>query len=355
MAKNFRNSIQEDCSAVLDGNINFLAKLKNQCLFITGGTGFMGTWLTEMVSFLNDYYNFNIKLFLLSERAHEFSAKAPYLAMRKDVVLLSRGITSLTEIPDEVTMIIHAAASPDNRLHASEPLNTTHVIVNGTTALLAAASRLSSLKGLINVSSGLIYGAQPDDMAAISETYSGAPDCSSVSSAYAEAKRFAESLCGIYRNQYKMPIINVRPFAFVGPYQLLDRPWAINNFLRDSLLGNTIRILGNGETIRSYMYPSDMAFWLLRILVAGTVGASYNIGSPFGISLRQVAEKIASYFPEKRTIISGISQEASQNHSRFVPSIQFVQDTLEVKITVDIDTAIRKTLDWNRSLLSGRI
>lgn len=348
MNKISRELIQRDCSEILTNRVELLSNLKKQCLLITGGTGFMGTWLVEMVSFLNDNYNFDVKLILLAEHAHNFSNKAPHLAKRKDIVLLTRGITSIVEIPEEVTMIIHAAATPDNRFHASEPLNTAQVIVNGTTALLAAASRLPNLKRMVNVSSGLVYGTQAFNLDVMAEDYCGAPDCSSASSAYAEGKRFAETLCGIYRNQYTMPIINVRPFAFVGPYQLLDRPWAINNFLHDSLLGGPIRILGDGETVRSYMYPSDMAFWLLRILGDGVIGKNYNIGSPVGITLRQVADKIASNFIVKPQIISGILPNDKKNRSKFVPDISLAKDSLDLKITVDIDEAIKRTLLWFR-------
>jgi nucleoside-diphosphate-sugar epimerase len=351
MNKTTQEIIQRDCSEVLANQVSLLSDLKNQCLLITGGTGFMGTWLTEMVSFLNDSYHFNTKLILLSEHAYNFSEKAPHLAKRKDVVLLTKGIASVVELPEEVTMILHAAANPDNRLHASEPLHIAQSIVNGTAALLAAASRLPNLKRMVNVSSGLVYGSQPLNVDAIPENYCGGPDCSSASSAYAEGKRFAETLCGIYRNQYKMPIINVRPFAFIGPYQLLDRPWAINNFLHDSFLGGPIRILGDGETVRSYMYPSDMAFWLLRIVTAGVIGKNYNVGSPVEITLRQLADKIANHFTIKPQIVSGISPNAKKDRSKFVPDISLVQATLGLNITVDIDEALKRTLLWNRQLI----
>ena len=82
----------------------------------------------------------------------------------------------------------------------------------------------------------------------------------------------------------RLPIVTVRPFAFLGPYQLLDRPWAANNFIRDSLLGGPIRIQGDGQSVRSYMYPADMALWLLTIFPRGSVGSVYNVGSPNGIT-----------------------------------------------------------------------
>ena len=158
-----------------------------------------------------------------------------------------------------------------------------------------------------------------------------------------------ETLCAVYRNQHRLPIINARPFAFIGPYQLLDRPWAINNFIRDSLLGGPIRILGDGETVRSYMYPSDMAWWLLRILVQGTSGTSYNVGSPHGVTLQELAEKIAGHFPVRPKILSRLSSDKSLRRSKFVPDVNLAKNTLDLCINVDLDSAIKRTIMWNRN------
>lgn len=353
MRQDLIDIIKDDCEQVTTGVSAALSALKGECILITGGTGFIGTWLTELVAFLNDTHNFNTKLILLSGRAYNFSAKAPHLAMRKDVVIIERDIRSLLDIPSDVNWIIHAAANPDNRLHASDPLKTMDVIVKGTESVLMAATRLPNLQKFLNISSGLVYGSQPLELETIPENFRGTLDFTSIGSAYGEAKRMGETLCAVYRNQHRLPIVNARPFAFIGPYQLLDRPWAINNFIRDSLLGGPIRILGDGETVRSYMYPSDMAFWLLSILVQGTVGLSYNVGSPYGVTLRQLAEKIADHFPLRPKIISRVAEEGITNHSKFVPDITLAQKTLGLSVKVDIETAIKRTISWNRYLLDS--
>jgi dTDP-glucose 4,6-dehydratase len=164
-----------------------------------------------------------------------------------------------------------------------------------------------------------------------------------------KAKRLAETLCVAYRNQHRLPIVNARPFAFVGPYQLLDRPWAINNFIRDALQGGPIRIQGDGETVRSYMYGSDMAWWLLRILVRGAVGASYNVGSSRGVTLAQLAEMVAGGLPKRPRVLLGVSPVQRLHRSRLVPDVGLAQDTLGLKQTVDLETALRRTIWWHES------
>jgi nucleoside-diphosphate-sugar epimerase len=342
--------IREDCQAVVGSRVGQLEALRGGCLLVTGGTGFVGTWLAELIAYLNDRHGFGTHLMLLSSRAHNFRAKAPHLAVRDDVALLERDVRGLFEIPAEVEWIIHAAGSPDHRLHTSDPVRTIAVIVQGTEAVLSSATRLPRLRKVLNVSSGLVYGPQPWDLPAMSEEFRGAVDSSAVGSAYAEAKRLAETLCAAYRNQHRLPIVNARPFAFIGPYQLLDRPWAVNNFLRDGLLGGPIRIQGDGETVRSYLYPSDMAWWLLRLLLDGKTGASYNVGSPEAVTLLSLAQRISELLPARPDVLTRQAREGAPR-STFVPDVTLSRQELGLSASVDLDTALRRTLAWNRATI----
>ncbi len=347
MRKSVENLIKNDCQKVLSHYPSeFLKKLKNQCILITGGTGFIGTWLVELLTFLNDKEEYNVKLILLSERAYDFGLKAPHLVNRRDITLLTKDIAGVIDLPAEITMIIHAAGSPDNRLHASDPLKVMRTITMGTEALLSSASRLPNLSKILNISSGLIYGSRNTDSR---EFNSCGQESFSFNNAYIEAKRYAETLCSVYGNQYKLNIINIRPYAFVGPYQLVDRPWAINNFIGDYLNDCPIRILGDGETVRSYMYPSDMSLWILKLLADGHAGQSYNLGNPTSITLKSLAEKIASTMHKKLPVHVKYYQDHSLRNSRFVPDVSKAHNELGLKVTVEIDEALEHTLLWNLS------
>jgi dTDP-glucose 4,6-dehydratase len=143
----------------------------------------------------------------------------------------------------------------------------------------------------------------------------------------------------------------VRPFAFIGPYQLIEKPWAINNFIRDSLMGGPIRILGNGDTVRSYMYGSEMAYWMLRILLSGKSGHNYNVGSPNPISLKDLATKVSNNFSPLPPILSRNGAETEATHSKFIPNIDVVKKEMSLDIKIDIDEALRKTIEWNKLLV----
>jgi len=334
--------IAEDYQNVLNDKVSLLSSLKNSLVVITGGTGFVGTWLTGMLTHLNDHYNFNIDILLVARN------ESKRLAERKDVKFFRTDVRYVGELPTETEWIIHCAATPDNRFHASQPLETMSIIAQGAHAILRAAERCSRLRMMLNISSGLVYGAQPSNIEFLPENYVGAPKCSTVSSAYAEAKRYAETLCSAARSQARTPIVTARPFAFIGPYQSLEAPWAINNFIHDALRGNTIRVLGDGNTVRSYLYASDMAFWLLRILTQGNSGEIYNVGSPEAISLRNLAEMIAQQIKLKPDIQLQTSSATHIPVSRFVPDISKIKNKLKLEVTVSLHEAVKRTIIWNQ-------
>jgi dTDP-glucose 4,6-dehydratase len=281
----------------------------------------------------------------IARKTDEFLAKKQHLANQKWLTLKSEDVRRINELPKETEWIIHLAGTPDGRVHASDPYQAADTIVNGTSRVLEIASLLPSLKKFLNLSSGLIYGRHNIEVGKINESMNCTLDCSKIGSTYPEAKRMSEIYTHIYRSQFRIPVVNLRPFAFIGPYQLLDRPWAINNFIRDALKGGPIRILGDEQTIRSYMYPSDMAYWILKALTQANDGATLNLGSPYGLNLAHVAQAIARNFQTPPSIMSNVAHKGIQS-SCLVPDVALAKDSLDLEITVDFETAIARTIQW---------
>jgi len=341
-----REFVREDCRRV-GANPATLASLKGAVILVTGGTGFLGSWLTEMIAMLNDEHNFGLHATLLSTSARSFATRLPHLGKRRDISLIQADTANVTELSADTTHIIHAAASPDSSQHASDPLRLIRTVVTGTQMILEATTRLPSLQQMLNISSGQIYGSMaPDAKPADEQTFVGF-DSSSTANTYAEAKRMGEQLASTYRRQHRLPIVNVRPFAFVGPYQRLDRPWAINNFIQDALNGSHIRIHGDGQSARSYMYGADAAWWLLSILAHGKVGTSYNIGSDQAIRLIDVAHMVADMQPTRPKILTSLFGDGVPRSS-FVPAIGLARSSLGLDIMTPLDVALERTIQWNR-------
>jgi len=316
-----------------------IQSLKNTEILVTGGTGFFGRWIIEIVIFLNDTLNFNIKLYLLARNSTTFLNEV--VTKRYDILFIKNDIRNLREIPNTIEYIIHAAATPDNKVHMSNPIEVMDIISQGTRQVLDIALSLNNIKKILNISSGQIYGAINSNI--ISEDNMGVVNTNSINSIYPEAKRYSETLSVAYKSLYKLPIVQVRPFSFVGPYMGLDKPWAINNFIKDAIKFKRIKIIGNGKPIRSYMYPTDMAWWLLNMLIDDKNGVAYNLGSPYGVSLEELAIKI------KNKIGNDVKIDIlamNDDKSVFVPNESLVKDKLDLDIKVDIDAALDKTIEW---------
>lgn len=338
--------VRQDCLRVLENRAPALDALRNSNLVVIGGTGFVGTWIAEMVSALNDSFKFGINLSLISRSTDQFSNRLPHLANRLDITLIKSDVRQLGQFPLNADWVIHAAANPDVRMHASNPLDTASVIVDGTMSVMRTAERLGNLKKLLYLSSGLVSGTQSDGTDGLSESDQGAPlpDASFV---YPNAKRFAETLCSAARAQSRIPVLVARPFSFVGPYQSLDTPWAQTTFLLDALRGHQIRVKGDGQEVRSYLYGSDAAYWFLRILIAGQSGDVVNVGSSIAVSLEDLAKEVAGNFEPSPDVVFNTAPRSLGRPSKLLPDTSHAQNEYGLSVFTPLDEALRLTAEWH--------
>ncbi|MCX6953062.1 MAG: NAD(P)-dependent oxidoreductase [Verrucomicrobia bacterium] len=339
--------VRSDVDAVLSGRVQQLTALRGQHLFISGGTGFLGTWLLEIIKALNDSYGFDLKVTVYSRQARAFAERFPHLGRIAGAHFEDGDIRYISELPRDVRYVIHAAALTDRRRFVSQPSTVAEVNSVGTLRLLRAANLLEDVQKFVLLSSGLIYGGQPWDLPRVGEAFAGALRCNDVNAVYAESKRFAEVVAQSVMSEAKLPVVTLRPFAFVGPYQSLQLPWAVTDFIRDSFTGGPIRIMGDGSTVRSLMYASDYAFWVLAALALGRPRETYNVGSPEPVELSALAAMITRCFAPVPEIRTGLGQ-TDHERNRLVPDVSRAQRDLGVQVTVPLSEAIQRTITWNR-------
>lgn len=338
--------MRQDCLAACAAQPDVRTALARQHLAVTGGTGFLGSWIAETVAALNDEYQLGITLDLFARNIGEWAQQYPHLAQRLDIRLRSQDVRSPFEFAKSTTYVVHAAGIPNNRVHASDPLRVHQTTVAGIGNALDAAAQLDGLRRFVNVSSCLVAGT-PLRPGALAEG-----DCFPIPSGqlhqvYVDAKRSAEMLASIYRSQYRLPVSTLRPFTLTGAYQQLDRPWAINNFLRDALTGGEIRLHGDGSARRSYLYGSDAAWWTLAALVKGADGEVYNLGSAEAVShlelVRLIGERVS---PRPRVALNTAPGHQQRQQDDLFPDIAASVRRLGVRQTCSLEQTIDKTYRW---------
>ena len=340
--------IRQDCLHASAEQADVRSKLGYQHISVTGGTGFLGTWIAETVASLNDEYKLHITLDLYARNINDWIHKYPHLANRSDINLKTQDVRSPFEFARNTHYIVHAAGIPNNRVHSSDPLRVHQTTIMGLNNALDAATQVDNLGRFLNVSSCLVSGRSGLE-GPLKESDCFPVPCAQLHTVYAEAKRASESLAAIYRSQFRLPISTLRPFTFAGPYQELDRPWAINSFMRDILTGSDIRIHGDGSVRRSYLYGSDAAWWTLAALVNGEDGRVYNIGSPVGIShldlVNLISERVT---PKPKVIINSMPSKQDQIDDLYADT-ELTQKKLGVNQTCSLGDIIDKTWRWYSS------
>lgn len=340
--------LRQDCLESLKLQPDLLNRLTRQRIAVVGGTGFIGTWISETVAALNDELGGSTRVDVYGRSAASWADAHQHLSSREDIRSVCVDVRSSFELPQDTTHVLFAAGLADPRVQASEPLRVHETALLGISNTLAASSRLESLQRFVNISSGLVSGNK-NSATGLKESDIGHLDFTRVHNTYAESRRAAENLVSVYGNQYKIPFTTARAFTFLGPYQSLDLPWAVNNFIRDAVTGNDINLHGDGSTRRSYLYGSDAATWLLRLLVDGQDGEIYNVGGDEPISHAEIAKKIASrILPNPRVIFK--SQPNSEKRGEdFFPDLYKVQTDFGLLSTIKIEHAIERIILWHAS------
>jgi nucleoside-diphosphate-sugar epimerase len=345
MKTDWISEIRRDCLIASDSQPDVRSKLSFQHISITGGTGFLGSWLAEMVAALNDEYNLGISLDLYARNVSDWNDKNTHLSKRSDIRVRSQDVRSHFNFERNTNFVVHAAGIPNNRVQSSDPLRVHQTTIQGLKNTLDAASQLDNLSRFLNISSGLVNG-QPTREGALKEgEYFSAPS-GQLHNVYSEAKRSAEGLATIYRSQFRLPISTLRPFTFAGPYQELDRPWAFNNFLKDFLTGSDVRLHGDGNAVRSYLYGSDAAWWVIAALANGSDGETYNLGGGEAVTHLELIKLMLAIADEKPKILINHSTSNLNRLDSWYPDLTHTQKSLGVRQTCTLEQMVDKTWRW---------
>jgi dTDP-glucose 4,6-dehydratase len=341
--------VAADVDAVVARGEDDFRRLAGRRILLTGGTGFVGSWLLETLTAAVDQLGLDATALVLSRRPDLFERKHPHLAAHPAVRLVKADVRS---VPADVVgsigtvdMIVHGASASAAAGDALSPFDVIDTIVDGMRSMLRVAAGSGRVPFLL-LSSGAVYGARGDQ--ALDETYPVAPLASSPTSAYGEAKRLAEVMGSVATAEGVADVATARLFTFVGPHLPLDQNFAVGNFLADALAGRDIEVAGDGTAVRSYLYAADLAAWLWAIAVRGTAGRCYNVGSEVPTTIAELAGAVASLEGGRPSVVIRGERRAGAAPARYLPSTLRARAELGLEETVTLRDALRRTADWHR-------
>ncbi|MEJ2209655.1 MAG: NAD-dependent epimerase/dehydratase family protein, partial [Anaerolineae bacterium] len=250
-------------------------------ILITGAAGFIGSHLAERLAGLGhevrgldcftDYYSRGLKE-LNAGQVRERGV---------EILPLDLAEADLEPALDGVEFVYHLAAQPGiSRTTSFETYERNNVVA--THRLLLAAQRSAAFRGLINVATSSIYGA---DATGDEET---APRPTSY---YGVTKLAAEQLALAFTRDQGLPACSLRLFSVYGPR---ERPEKLYPRLIGAILEDRPFPLyeGSEHHVRSFTYVDDVIDGMVAVLeqFERCVGQILNIGTELSIT---TAEGIA--------------------------------------------------------------
>jgi len=298
----------------------------------------------------NRELNLNLSTIVLCRDPQSVARRLPHLTRDGSIQFVAGDVRSFDFPEEECEFVIHAAV-PSSGLDAVPSLGLLSTMVNGLERVLAFA-RARRTRTFLFVSSGAVYGPQPEHLSHIPESYRGGPDWLNRNEAYAEGKRISEQMCALCAGESDIQFAIARCFAFVGPHLPLDQHFAIGNFIGDALAGRNLAIRGDGTPMRSYLYTADLAIWLWTLLLSPPEPNGeprvINVGSAEAISIRDLASLVVEELNPSLRVEIALKTNPDAPLQQYVPDVKRAEALLQLRPTVGLRDAIRRTADWYR-------
>ena len=340
--------LARDLDEILARTQGMWDELRGGCIFVTGGTGFFGSWIVESFLWANEKLGLDAHAVLLTRNPTAFLRRMPRLKEQSAIEFCVGDVRSF-EFPDgKFSHLIHGASVFNPGAMQTNPNSEVDTTIEGTRRVLDFARQLK-IRKLLFISSGAVYGRQPPGMPHLSEDFGNSGDIINWRSDYGDAKRAAELQCVLQSREDGLECKVARCFTFVGPYLRLDSGYAIGSFIRDALAGVPIQISGDGTPWRSYLYAGDLVTWLWTILFKGQSCRPYNVGSDEALTIQQVANEVAKVTGGRLNVTVAMKPVEGAVAGRYVPCVDRARNELGLGIWTSLAEAIQRTLEFNKN------
>jgi UDP-glucuronate decarboxylase len=307
-------------------------------VLVTGGAGFLGSFLSER---------------LLKDGCEVICVDNLYTGTKRNIVhLLNDPYFEL--IRHDITFPlyleideIYNLACPASPIHyQNDPVQTTKVNVHGSINMLGLAKRVKAK--ILQASTSEIYGdptVHPQR-----ENYWGNVNTIGPRSCYDEGKRCAETLFFDYHRQHRIKIKVARIFNTYGPRMHPNDGRVISNFIVQALSGKDITVYGKGRQTRSFCFVDDLIEGLVRMMnSADDFTGPVNIGNPGEYTILQLAEKIIQLTGSTSQIVfKPLPQDDPMQRQ---PDISLAASRLGWKPRVGLEEGLRATVAYFEQLL----
>ena len=325
-------------------------------ILVTGGAGFIGSnfvldWLAQ-----SDEFVINLDKLTYAGNLENLASIEDGLGHHfvqgdiADADLVSRLLAG-----NQPRAVINFAAEShvDRSIHGPEDFIQTNIV--GSFRLLEAVraywntldeKRKSEFR-FLHVSTDEVYGSLHQDEPAFSETRRYEPN-----SPYSASKAASDHLVRAYHHTYGLPVLTTNCSNNYGPYHFPEK--LIPLVIHHALAGKPLPIYGDGQQIRDWLYVKDHCSAIRRVLQAGKVGETYNIGGWNEKPNLEVVHTLCTLLDELQPRADGkpyreqitYVKDRPGHDRRYAIDASKIERELGWKPAETFETGMRKTVRW---------
>jgi len=308
-------------------------------IVITGGSGFVGSYLCEKL--INDGHEVIVIDNLLTGSTENIKN----LMDNENFSFVEHDVQDHIEIENKVDYVLHFASAASPKAYTEHPVNTLKAGSVGTINTLGLAKKHNAEYLLASTSE--VYGdplISPQN-----EEYWGNVNPNGERSMYDEAKRFAEAAVATYSRSYDLRTKIVRIFNTYGPRMQLNDGRVVTNFITQALRNENITIYGDGSQTRSFSYVEDTVAGIISLMNSSEYDV-FNIGNPTEMTVGELAEKIIELTDSTSEI--KYLELPNDDPKQRKPDITKAKTKLNWEPKVKLEEGLTKTITWVEEQLS---
>lgn len=325
-------------------------------ILVTGGAGFIGAnfvlnWLAA-----NDEPVLNLDKLTYAGNLDNLSSlngDPRHVFVKGDIG--DRGLVDQLLAQRQPRAVINFAAEShvDRSIHGPEDFIQTNIV--GTFHLLESVrgywSGLSDADKaafrLLHVSTDEVYGSLEANDPPFAETKRYEPN-----SPYSASKAASDHLVRAYHHTYGLPVLTTNCSNNYGPYHFPEK--LIPLMILNALNGKPLPVYGDGMNVRDWLYVTDHCSAIRRVLEAGQLGETYNVGGWNEKTNIDVVYTILSILDELSPRADGKSyreqisyvKDRPGHDRRYAIDARRLERELGWKPAETFETGIRKTVQW---------
>lgn len=274
-------------------------------VFVTGGAGFIGSYLCKHHLDKGDEVWALDNFFTGSPKNLDSFVNHPNFHFTNDDLLIWPDLGEAVHWADR---IYHMAALVGQKIVIAQPIRVLEENVLGCQKLLKAMSTKKTPPQFLIASSSEVYGKNRDSLCHENENiHISSGEC--IQSSYPLSKLMDEILGLAYVKEKNYPCTIARLFNTTGARQTGRYGMVVPRFVEQAMLGNSITVFGTGSQTRSFCDVRDMVIMLdLTVSNSKSYGEIFNLGNDKEISIQQLAELVKKTL-HSSSLIKHISYE----------------------------------------------